>query len=195
MLVFASLAFFFGARYALHTTIERYTETQPRSLPRVQISASELQEIRERVGQFQYALEQNLPTGPLILTDREINALIASDSRLENLHDKVFISIEGDQIQGLISIPLQDFSPRLFTERYLNGAATFNVGLREGNLHVTVQTAEIKEEPIPEQVLERLRQENLAREVNTHPEASAVIRKLESIEVSEGRLILTPKRP
>jgi hypothetical protein len=193
LLVFSSLAFFFGARYALHTTIERYTEPRPGDLPQAQVSDAELREIRDRVQQFQTALEQNQLVPPLILTDREINALIATDPDLENLRNKVFVTIKENEIQGLISIPLEEFSTRFFKGRYLNGAASFNVGLSEGNLHVTVQSAEVKGEPIPEQVLERLRQENLARDVNTHPEASEVIRRLENIEVSEGRLILTPK--
>ncbi len=173
--------------------VNRYTDTQPMELPTVQMPQGEIDKLKQRYEAFQAAVREQRPTEPLSLASDDINALIAGGSGQENLKGKVYVSIEGDQLKGQVSVPLEEVGLTMFHGRYLNGSATFNVALHNGTLFVTAQSIAAKGKPLPETYMQKIRQANLAADLAKKPAAAAVLQGLEDIRVSEGKLVIVPK--
>ena len=74
VLVLVGIAFFFAVRYGLNkiaAIAEQYTETTPMTLPTVQMSATDYEQLDKRVTAFADAVNARKPTLPLVLTGDE----------------------------------------------------------------------------------------------------------------------------
>jgi len=181
------LGTYFGARYLINKAMP-YTDDAPTPLPPVEMAEADRASVRERFQAFRSAIDTDTPTEPLVLTADEINALIEEN---EEMKGRVHVDLEGDKIRGQVSIPL-DAVPG-FKGRYLNGVGVLKVGLFNGVLVVTADSLEVKGKPVPEEFMTSLRQRNLAESATRDPDNAEQIRKLESVEVKDGKLIITPK--
>ena len=169
--------------------VNAYTDSQPMKLPRVEMTDAEFQKLDERAKAFGDAMEKGKPAEPLILTERDINALIARAANMKELADKVYVSVNGNEVKGQVSIPLARLG-WLGKGRYLNGEATFNVSLENGVLIVTAREIKVKGKPLPESFMSQLRHENLAKEAYKEPKNAEAIRKLDSIQVQESQVLI-----
>jgi hypothetical protein len=175
----------------LNAVIAEYTDTSPMALPKVNMPADEVKKLQERVDAFGKAADAHTNTPPLVLTGLEINALLANNS--SELKDKVYVSLEGSEVKGQISLPLEKYFKiwLIHTQgRYLNGAATMNVALTNSTLSVLLQSLEVKGKPLPEKFMAGLRGQNMAANANNDPNESAFIGRFESIVVTNGTIIL-----
>ena len=86
--------------------VNAYTDSQPMKLPRVEMTDAEYQQLDQRVKSFSDGMEKGTATEPLILTERDINALIAKAPNMKELADKVYVSVNGPEVKGQVSIPL-----------------------------------------------------------------------------------------
>ena len=195
LLVFAigGLVAIHYARKALTGMVNEYTDTQPVTLPTVQMSPAETDKLKQRWATFEEAVRAQRPTPPLALTADEINALIASGPDKQSLKGKLYVSFEGDRVKGDLSLPLQDLGWKMFKGRYLNGNATFNVSVRNGILFVAPQTIAVKGKPVPELYMQRFRNQNFAEAFANQTNAAAVLQGLQDIQVKDGKLIVVPK--
>ena len=186
----ASLALYFGARYALKQVLARYTDTTPLALAQVNLPTVELKALQARVEAFQKAVQAGAAAAPLVLSETEINALISHDPSFSGLKNRVNVALEGDQVKGQVSIPLENLGWSLFRGRYLNGTAAFKVSLSNGVLIVTLQSLRVKGEDLPAQFLAQLQKQNLAKNLYDDPKSAEVMRNLESVEVKDGQVTL-----
>jgi hypothetical protein len=173
--------------------VNRYTDTQPMEVPTAQMPQGEVNKLKQRFEAFEQAVREQRPTQPLTLTPDDINALIASGPEQQPLKGKFYVSLEGDQLKGQVSVPLQHVGLGMFRGRYLNGRATFNLAFRNGALFVTAQTLAVKGSPLPETFMQQIRKENLAANLANEPRAVAVLQGLEDIRVSDGKLVIVPR--
>src|SRR6266404_9948932 len=135
ILLFMGIAGFFAVRYALNKFValaEQYTEATAMTLPKVQMSPADYEQLQKRVSAFKDALNARRAIAPLVLTADDINALIGNDPAWNGLNGKVYVSIEGDRIRGRVSIPLREFAGRVpglsrLKGRYLNGSGGLSV--------------------------------------------------------------------
>jgi hypothetical protein len=174
--------------------VMRFTDSKPAELPTLQMSPAEMAQAKERFESFLQSVREHHATKPLTLTADELNALIASGGE-QGFKGKVYVNLDGDQLKGDLSVPLQDVGLSMFKSRYLNGTATLNLSFRDGRLSVTPQTIQVKGEPLPEIYLREIRKQNLAFAFTNDPGAAAVLKGLEEIQVKEGKLVLAPKEP
>ena len=137
LLVIVLGALMVGLHY-VKTLVNRYTDTKPMELPAVQMSP-EAAQVKERFESFQQAVRERRATKPLVLSADDINALITSGGEQQGWKGKVYVSLDGDQLKGELSVPLRDVGLSMFAGRYLNGSATFNLSFRDGRLSVTPQ--------------------------------------------------------
>jgi hypothetical protein len=193
LLVIVLGALMVGLHY-VKTLVNRYTDTQPMELPTVQMSQGDIAKLKQGFEAFQQAVRDQRPTKPLTLTADDINALIASGSEQQPMKGKFYVSLEGDQVRGELSVPLQEVGLSMFKGRYLNGSATFNLSFRDGMLSVTPQTLQVKGKPLPEAYMQQIRKQNLAVALTNEPSAAAVLKGLEDIQVKEGKLVIVPKQ-
>ena len=131
------------ARKSVRNLVENYTDAQPVAVDTVELPKEEAAELQKRVTAFQQALDRQERQEELVLSEHELNALIAQN---QNLKGKVQAHIEGDRVRGRISWPLEDIGPIKLNGRYLNGLATFGVGLTNGQLSITVDDVQCKKE-------------------------------------------------
>ncbi len=157
MTILVAIVGYFFYRF-VSDTVEEYTATAPRELPKVAMPADELKALEDRVEAFRKAVEMGTPIEPLVLTSDDINALIEDSPELKG---KIFVRIEGRKLKGQVSIPLDALAnvPLLgmFKGRYLNGEADLKASLQDGVLIVTLDSIEVNGQSPPEQTMAQLR--------------------------------------
>ena len=200
--ILLGVAGFFAVRYVLNKVtvlIEQYTDPAPAALPQVEFSPGDYEELQARLAEFQETLDGRKEGLPLTLTATELNALIANHASMKEFKDRLHVTIKGDQVKGQVSLPLDRIAsmPGLsrLKGRYLNGSAVLKASLENGLLDVHMMSLEVKGMKPPEEVMTQLRSENLAKDVQNRPDVSANLRKLESLEVQDGRVALKAKAP
>ena len=175
----------------LSRTVEQYTLTTPRELPKVQITEEQRNDVMDRFKAFREGVKDGTASEPLILTGDDLNALVEETPELKG---KVFFSVEGEKIKGQVSIPLgKIMDVGMFRGRYLNGEAEFKASLSNGILVVVLDSIEVNGKHLPEEAMANLRQQNLAKDATKDPDNAEMIRRFESIEIKDGKLIITPR--
>lgn len=124
-----------------------------------------------------------------MLTADDLNALIAQEKEIQG---KLFVRID-DRIKGELSLPLENIGPLKLKGRYLNGAVTFKVALADGTLDVRLDDVTVKGKPLPGMLLSEFKKQNFAREFQNDPKTAADIAKFESIQITNGTVILRNK--
>ncbi len=180
----------FGTYRLYKQQIGRFTSPKARQLPVVELSPEELQELETRVETFQETVEQGEAIEPLVLNSDDLNALISQE---EQLRGRVFVTIKDGIIQAEVSFPADAFYGA--EGRYFNGSVSVNASLKEGELVVTLDSAEVNGYAVPEALMNNLREQNVAKEVNKNPEFAKLVDKFERLEIEGDKLILTPKPP
>lgn len=105
LMVIVCVMAFFAVRF-VRNRINDYTQATPMKLPGVEMPDAEFKQLEGRVKSFGEALDQGKPIEPLVLTERDVNALIVNAPNTKELADKVYVSLSGDQIKGQVSLPL-----------------------------------------------------------------------------------------
>jgi hypothetical protein len=179
-----------GTYWFYKQQIAQYTSDTARELPVLEKTEEEIKAIQARVETFQAQVEKGEAPDQLVLTADDINALLSKE---EQLRGRVFVSIEDGQIQAEMSFPT-DAIPGA-KGRFFNGSVAVEASLEEGVLIVTLQSAEVNGQPVPESIMAGIRQENLAKDMYKDAELAEKLRKFESLEIEGDKIILTPKRP
>jgi len=190
-----AIAAWIAVRYAVRTAsgwVEGYTSTNRIPIESVSISQGELKSLQDRVASFSRTLDGQAGPRELILSADDINALIQNDSQYKDLRNKLYVMLEGDQIKGKLSMPLDDVG---FKGRYLNGLATIKVTLADGVLNINLKDVQVGDKPLPPAMLSELRKYNFAQNVQTDPDAQRSLQKFESIQVKDSKLIIRAKEP
>jgi hypothetical protein len=197
LVLVVGLGSFLVVRYGLNKLaafVEQYTEAAPMALPAVQMPAAEYEQLDKRITAFTDALNAQKVTPALILTGDEINALIANNAAWKELKGKMHVTIEGDQIKSQVSIPMDEFArlPGMsrLKGRYLNGSAALKASFDSGTLFVTIQSLQVKGQSPPDEFMSSLRAQNLAQNMHQDPKNAEVLRKIESIEVKDGKITI-----
>lgn len=206
----AIIAMGLGAYWFFTGQVEKYTDTQPAEIPVAEVSQEELDELKQRVEEFTAAVRGKSPDDPtseplpddaskelvaappreLVLSADDINALIAGE---EEVAGRLFVRIEDGQIFGEVSFPT-DVIPG-GKGRYFNADAEFEVFMEDGILEVRLVNASVKGQRIPEEFLQGFAEQNLARDVYNDPNNAEMLRKFETIEVRDDKVILKLKDP
>jgi hypothetical protein len=193
--VAAIIAVFFAYSYGrdkYKELVAEYTSSEPAALPQIEMTAEQMQAVRARIDRFGETLNQG-ERAELILTADELNALIATDPEFADVRGKLYVTLEGDRIKSRVSFPLDDSQLESLKGRYLNGTADLQAGLRNGELIVKIDTIEVNGKKLPMQLMNLIRQENLADQFASSPASKRTIQKLEHVEVQDGRLLIRSK--
>jgi len=182
-----------GYRKVTAFLINEYTDSKPALIESVEVPPAQLQELQKRVARFKAALDGQKGSEELRLSAEDLNALIAGDPAAKDWKNKVFVMIDDDHIKGNISMPLDNFGPLKLKGRYLNGVAGFKASLENGVLLVRLQELEVKGKPLPAKFLAQLKQKNLAQDAQRDAKTAQLIKKFDSIEVTNGAVVLRSK--
>jgi len=180
----------FGLYFFVSEKVGQFSSPTPQELPAVEYTEEEMQALESRIESFRKKLDAGeRPEEDLVLSADDINAMINAN---ESLKGKAFVDIENDQVKGKVSIPLDGVPGG--SGRYFNGSASFDVSMDGGVLIVTLDQAEVRGEPVPEQFLAPMRQENLAKDIYKDPKNAKFMRQFEEIRIEDNQFILRVKR-
>ena len=188
--VAAPLVLYYAFNAAAGKLVENYTDEDPIQLPEVVIGEAELSILKQRVERFRKAIQTKEASPPLELTTEEINALIFHDAQLEKLKGRAYLKIEGNALQGQVSIPLDELNLGSDTGRYVNGTGSFKISVREGKLSVIIQSIEIKGKTLPAAVQNVIVGVNLFENAEMDPETTKLLDHLKTFEIRNGKLFL-----
>jgi hypothetical protein len=169
---------------------EQWTSPTPVELPKVHASEEERKAVRDRIDTFRKQLDDGTAVEPLVLTGDDLNALIEGSS---DFRGTIYAKVEGDKLKAQTSIPLDKLPLGLGRGRYLNGEAELKASLSNGVLIVTLDSLEVNGKRPPEAFLQNLRQQNLAKDAFNDPKNAEMIRRFESLEIKDGKIILKPR--
>ncbi|HTL59700.1 MAG TPA: hypothetical protein VL361_28780 [Candidatus Limnocylindrales bacterium] len=173
--------------------LNKYTDNQPVPLPEVSIPRAALDALLCRVEDFRDDLRAGRTPPALILSADEVNALIAHDPELKQLRGKLYVQLEGDRLKAQVSLPMEDVGLPRFRGRYLNGTTSLGIALHNGILYGYAQDFVVKGRAVPSAYLNVIRRQNLADRANENARASVALNLLQSIQVKNSQLIVTPK--
>lgn len=168
-----------------------FTSEEAAEIPVYQPAAGEYEAVQAKIENFKNAVEGGISGVELVLTADDINAIIVSNADLAELKGMAYVKIEDDKIAVDMSMPL-DRIPG-FSGRYLNGSATINASMEAGMLFVGFDRIEVNGEPVPETIMEQLRNENMAKGLYKNKEMMEIIGKVQDVRVEDGKLILLSK--
>jgi hypothetical protein len=186
MAILVGVVAFVGYRF-LNRMIDQYTSTTPRQLPKVEMPAEQRQTLKDRVEAFRKAVDAGTSAEPLVLTSDDLNALIDENAELKGI---IYVKIEGNEVKGQVSIPLGKLEFPMLRGRYLNGEADLKASLSDGVLIVTLDSIEVNGQKVPDDVMKGIRQQNLAKDAYKDEKTAEMIRKIESLEIKDGKIIL-----
>src|SRR5580765_4885046 len=101
-------------------------------MPAVRLTQPDIEKLQQRIDRFRDSIRQGQSTSPLMLNADQINALIATDPDLKALKGKRYVTIEGGQRTGQISMPRGEAGLPGFRGGYLSGVGTFSISFRNG---------------------------------------------------------------
>jgi hypothetical protein len=169
-----------------------YTADAPSQLPQVAATEQEVSDLTARVGAFSKAVKEGHGGRELRLTSHDINVLIQKHPAWTALSGTVYVTLEGEHIQGDASIPLDQMG-KMFKGRWLNGSGAFRVEMAAGRLLVFMDSLSVRGKQVPESFMAGLRTKNLAEQAANKPETAALLEKLESLSVRDGKLTIKAK--
>ncbi|MBE7499647.1 MAG: hypothetical protein HS113_04945 [Verrucomicrobiales bacterium] len=190
-----AVALYFGLRYAVSRMIAQYTAATPVAVPRVEGTPEEVQAVQARFLRFSDAIRAGQPTDPLVLSEKDLNLLIQHTRELEQHKDHLHVAIEGRRLRGTVSLPLEQLGWSRLKGRYFNGVAELKASLENGVLLVTLDALEVNGKPVPEQMMLGIRGQNLARDVYKDARSMELLKRLERIEVDDGRVLVRAREP
>lgn len=194
LLLFAVVALLVGDR-VFRRMLDEFTDAHPLALPVSALSATQTDETRTRVRSFEQAVSAERAVPALELNSDQINALIANDPQFQTLRGKVFVTLEGSEVKGLVSVPMEQLGMPRFKGRYLNADVTLAVSLRNGALQILPESVLVKGKPLPAIYMEKLRRQNFGQDVAQNPRWAMALERLQSIEVKDSKLVITAKAP
>lgn len=192
VLIVVLLGVYLGFRYA-KGIVNQLTDTEPLHLPSVHLPQAQMFQLHDRVETFQDSVRDGEPTGPLELSADEVNALIETDPALAALKNHAYVSFDGNQLRAQVSFPAEDLGLAALRGRYINANGVFDAALTNDQLRITALSLTAKGKPVARHVMRRIAAQNLAARFNEDPRAGAGLKKIQSIEIKNGKLIITPK--
>lgn len=186
------IATVYGVYRFLVGKLVEYTAEKPVEIPVLKVEADKLKEIEKKVDEFSDAYEKG-QEGTIVLTDYEINALVGNSSKLKDLRNHVFVTIDNDMIRGEFSAPLKELPLKRVQNRYFNGAASFKVGMKNGKLELYMQSMEINGKKVDEKKTGEMVKQNLMQGFYQNPDNARKLENLKHVEVKDGKLYITTK--
>ncbi len=172
-----------------------YTETEPRPLPQVELPDADVERVTSEWERFYATIQgEESDVHSLELSADELNALIQShpDSPLK---DQAYVDLKDGQVTAKISVLASDYVKFDFLEgRYVNGEASFDVSLENGGLIVRLMDLEAGGKVVPDEFLSEMRTKNLAAKLYEDAEQAEILRRLERVEVRDGKLFIEARR-
>lgn len=176
-------------------TLDAFTESEARPIPEVTMTGEEQTAAEEKLSHFMTALKAEENDEKVFeFTGQEINVMLRSNEAAAALGESVHVTIENGVVTGEVSLDIGQLIPLPFLQgRFANGEATFSISSRDERLFVFVEDFRVKGEQVPEEVLQKFRQTNLAEDAMSDPDFRAFMQNVDAVDVVGDKLVVTLK--
>ena len=175
-------------RHAIKSFVQNYTQIQPVALPKVEDAPQKMEQLTGKFMAFKAALDADKIPEPWVLTADDLNAVVAS---IPPIQDKLFFSIDGNQINAKFSLSLEQLTKGKFKGRHLNGVVHLKVGVANQSLNIWADAIEANGKPLPSYIMKRIRLQNLANQMNNNVTQAQIIQQIDTLEVKDDQIIIT----
>lgn len=185
-----------GAKTWAKNTVEKFTTVGPMKLPALTTTDEDWRALQQRLHAFKKLVDSGEPA-QLELTGDDLNDLIQRSPKHGQFKDLVWLEIKGDQITGQLSVPLKGIKApmlkNLLEGRWLNGVASFYLGLSNGKASLHINDLTVNDNALPAQFLTHFKQRNLLENSYKDQGFRDLVSKFESIAVEDGKLKIAVK--
>lgn len=191
MLALIALAFIVPR--AIDRAVETYTDAAPMPMRAEPLPPEEREAIEQRVDAFSEAIDSGVPAAPLILTEDELNAVLADEMKKED--GAIQLELLPGRVRAHVSLPIEAELPlgpwaRDLTGRYLNGVAVVDLRLADGKLDYTIREFDVKGRKLPGYALEALQRELERSGVFEDEDVTEYLHRASDLRVESGRIVL-----
>lgn len=191
-----------GLFYLGKNFIADVTEEKAVPIEAPQATPQQVSDVFTRFDSFRDAMATGKPTGPLILSDQDINLLMYHHSNFEAISGKSRVKIENNQLSTKISLKLDEFPDLvaipvlggMLKGRYVNGDATVSLALQAGKPTLFLQELSANGVNIPPEVIKELQKKNILEKVAEDENFSKIFDKIEEIKIEGNKLHIVPKK-
>ncbi|MEM9015442.1 MAG: hypothetical protein AAGC68_00415 [Verrucomicrobiota bacterium] len=198
ILVFVILNF---SKNKINEWVLGYTSSQPVQIEAPQLQQGEIDSAVTRFDSFSSALEAGTASESLILSEDDINALLFHHPDFADAAGMTNVSIENDQLTSRVSIDLNsieipiDFVADAVRDKYFNGEVTLSIDMRAQRPALFIEELSVAGRPLPQELMEAFRSENLLKEAQSDPELKKFFDKISEIKIENNQLIVVPATP
>jgi hypothetical protein len=194
MLAMIALAFIIPR--AIDRAVETYTDAAPLPVRGEPLPPEEREELDARVDEFAEALDANEPTEPLVLTEEELNAVLAEE--IDEEDGSIYLELIPGQVRAQVSLPIKAELPlgpwaRDLTGRYLNGTALVDLRLNAGRLDFTIREFDVKGHKLPGYAVDALQKELERTGVFEDDDVTDYLQRVSELRIEPGRIVLIPR--
>lgn len=181
-----------AVRYYVRSTIEQFTDAEPRQFETVTLTSEQNQALQDRLQGFFRNLQDTNQPARLSLDDAEANALIATEPGLAEVKKHIRVQFAGDQVQCLVSLPLDPLAGMPFLGglkgRFMNATASVGISLTNGELTAKLVDAQVKGNSLPPQALAEIEKNLPWDQWLADPKVKEMIGKLDWLKIADGRV-------
>ncbi len=189
LFILSGTVVYFGFKKLIETYVVQYSSDTQLQLTTVQVRPGDVAEVENRIQSFSAAIDKGENPEPLVLSEKDINVYLQKESFLK---DAIHVSIVNDVVKFALSFPLAELG---HPGKFINAHGDFKGIYKNGRLEVNLLSFDIKDQPLSEQALKEIQGHNLAENIEQqNPKLGEFLRKLETIEVKDGKIIVVPKK-
>lgn len=175
-----------------------YAADEPLAIEQPVAAPGETEESIARFERFREGLRSGQVSEPLVVSDRDINALIFNHPDFEALAGRTAVRIEDDQLHATVSLELDEIDiPFGFLEdalrgKYFNGEVALSIGTLAGRPAVFIEDLQVGGRSLPRQILDEMRNENLLKDALSDPDSREFFDRIQSLRIEGDRLVIVP---
>ena len=196
--VVAVIAVMAWTKKAVGDFADKYTSDDPVKIEMPVLSDQQVADVSARFDEFKTNIAAGNATGPLRLSETDINALIAKHPDFSALAGATVASIENDQLIvdssfeiDKLGIPFPGFIADRVSGKYFNGSITVEITTIGGAAGVFIQNIAAGDTPIPQVFIDSLKTENFLSD----PKMKKAMEKIQEIKIENNQIVVTPSAP
>ena len=160
--------------FFVRTKFIKYSSSEPVQIKQVSFLSGEEKDIKERIGDLKSISQKG---GEFVLTDRDLNLLIASNPQFKN---RAYVDFMGDKINIKFSIP--------FMKRYINGDLSGKLIMKDSLLKLEIDRCNVMGFKTPSKELRDKIASSLVKGLENNPEFRKIERRIEHIYLEKQKL-------
>ncbi len=154
----------------------KYSSNEPIQIKQVSFLSGEKKDIKERIGELKSISQKG---GEFVLTDRDLNVLIASNPKFKN---RAYVDFMGDKINIKFSMP--------FMKRYINGDLSGKLHMKDGLLKLEIDRCNVMDFKTPSEELRDKIASSLVEGLENNPEFRKIERRIEHVYLEKQKLYI-----